>query len=59
MASFIRQPYQIVEMIPEIKFAIMNLLIRSLKEHLSCFDCKLRLLYWVVFYFFPEAYLVL
>ena len=31
---------QIIEMILEIKFAIMNLLIRSSEERLSSFDCK-------------------
>ena len=32
----------IVEMIPEIKSAIMNSLIRSSEERLSCFDCKVK-----------------
>ena len=31
---------QIIEMIPEIKFAIMKLLIHSWEERLTCYDCK-------------------
>ena len=31
---------QIIEMIPEIKLAIMKLLIHSWEERLTCFDCK-------------------
>ena len=31
---------QIIEMIPEIKFAIMKLLIHSWEERLTYFDCK-------------------
>ena len=31
---------QIIEMITEIKFAIINLLIHSWEERLTCFDCK-------------------
>ena len=30
-------------MIPEIKFAIMKLLIHSREERLTCFDCKMSL----------------
>ena len=30
----------IIEMITEIKFAIINLLIHSWEERLTCFDCK-------------------
>ena len=33
---------QVIEMIPEIKFAIINLVIRSSGERLSSFDCKLQ-----------------
>ena len=33
---------QIIEMIPEIKFAIMKLLIHSWEERLTCFDCNCR-----------------
>ena len=32
---------QIIEMITEIKFAIINVLIHLWKERLTCFDCKL------------------
>ena len=31
---------QIIEIITEIKFAIINLLIHSWQERLTCFDCK-------------------
>ena len=31
---------QIIEMITEIKFAIMKLLIHSWEERLTCFDCN-------------------
>ena len=31
---------QIIQMVTDIKFAIMNLLIGSSEEHLSCFDCN-------------------
>ena len=31
---------QIIEIITEIKFAIINLLIYSWEERLTCFDCK-------------------
>ena len=31
---------QIIEMITEIKFAIINILIHSWEERLTCFDCK-------------------
>ena len=31
---------QIIEIIPEIKLAIMKLLIHSWEERLTCFDCK-------------------
>ena len=38
---FYRRP--IIEMIPEIKLAIMKLLIHSWEERLTCFDCKIIL----------------
>ena len=31
---------QIMEMIPEVKFAIMKLLIHPWEDRLTCFDCK-------------------
>ena len=33
---------QIIEMITEIKFAIINVLIHSWEERLTCFDCNRR-----------------
>ena len=32
---------QIIKMVTDIKFAIMNSLIRSSEERLSCFDCNM------------------
>ena len=43
MISLISSLFVIIEMIPEIKFAMMKLLIHSWEERLTCFDCKIML----------------